>query len=104
MDLRLEMALDTVKALAPFFDLAEENSRDRIAIELQLGIAGHVVGDDVRAGDRRDMKNFARSFGQIVVAHRPVGGAEINGLGDDLFLSAARADRRIRSEDHTSEL
>src|SRR4029077_10615746 len=41
--------------------------------------------------DRWNMEDFARRFGQILVAHRPIGCTEIDRLREDLFLPPTRA-------------
>src|SRR4029077_15599842 len=41
------------------------------------------------------MQNFPRGFGQVVVAHWPIGCTEIDCLREDLFLPAAGTDRLI---------
>src|ERR1039458_5734823 len=60
-----------------------------------LTIAIAPRSDDIRAGHSRNVKQFSRRFGQIVITHRAVGGAEIDCLREDLFLSSARPDGLI---------
>src|SRR4051812_48115714 len=81
--------------IAPVLNGTEINRGDRLAIELEGGRAGQVVRDYDRAGDRWNVQQFARCVLQIFVAHRAVGSAEVDGLGNDLLLAAAGADRLI---------
>ena len=78
---------------------AEINVGNRLAIEFQGRIARQIVSDDHRARHGRDVEQFAGRFGQILVAHRAVRGAEIDSLCEDLLLPATRADRLIVKPD-----
>ena len=62
------------------------------AVQLELRIARQVVSDDIRAGHGGNVQDFPGRLGEIFIAHRAVGSAEVHGLGDDLFLAAAGTD------------
>ena len=53
-----------------------------VAVQFQLRIARQVVGDDDGAGDGGNVQDFARRLGEIFIAHRAVGRAEVHGLGE----------------------
>src|ERR1035437_9115386 len=88
--------------IVPFRDIAHENVDDGITVQFQLGISRQIVSDDIRAGDGGNVQEFPRRFGEVFIAHRAIGGAEVHGSFGDLFLAAAgtdglvvEADRRV---------
>src|SRR3954451_877222 len=85
--------------VVPLLDLAEEDVGDGLAVELEALVdAVDVVGDGDRAEDRRDVDGIAALLlggRDLVVLHRRVGGAELDGPGAELGDAAARADRLV---------
>ena len=83
--------------IIPLGDLPGKNVRDRLAGEIErAGETGNVISDDDRAHHGREMKDrSALGVREFLVAHRPVGGAEIDGLFRQLSDAAARADRLV---------
>ena len=81
--------------IVPLFDLTEIHSGDCVSIELQSWIAWEVGDHHHRSCDRWNMEDFAWRFGQVLVAHRPIGCTEIDRLREDLFLPSTRADRLV---------
>ena len=59
------------------------------------GHAFGVVGQHDGAHDGREVQDVARRGAQLLVGHRPVGGAEVDGLLGDLLDAAAAADRLV---------
>src|SRR4051812_32891034 len=85
--------------VVPLLDLAEEDVRDGLAVELQALLdAVDVVRDGDRAKDGRDVNGIrALLLGgrDLVVLHRRVGGAEVDGAGAELRDAAAGADALV---------
>ena len=82
--------------VVPLLDLAEEDVGDGLAVELEALVdAVDVVGDRDRAEDRRDVDGVAALLlggRELVVLHRRVGGAEVDGARAELRDAAAGAD------------
>src|SRR5262249_3679328 len=81
--------------IVPGLDLAEEDFRQRRAVERKL--AGL---DAFEVDDRNDATHYGRELGEAILVglgslERHVGRAEGHGLGLDLLDAAARADRLI---------
>jgi len=81
--------------IIPFRDFSEIDSRENRTIQFQFRIARNVIGDGHRAGDDRDVQNFARRIFHRLVSHRGIGSAEIDGLLEQLLNARAGADGLI---------
>src|ERR1043166_6733190 len=73
----------------PFGDFSQKDVRDNWSVQFKSWVPGKIIGDNDGASDGRNVKDLPWSFGQIFIAHGPIGSAKINGLGQNLFLSAA---------------
>src|SRR4051794_29132964 len=84
--------------VVPLRDLAEEDVRDGLAVELEaLADALDVVGDGHGAEDARDVDGLALLLGRrdLRVLHGGVRGAEVDRPGGELRDAAARADALV---------
>jgi hypothetical protein len=87
--------------IVPLGDPSEVDIGQRRAVEAQLCGADRrqIVGDHDGAEHRGHVENVALHGGDLLVAHRPVGGAEIHGALSELADAAARADRLVADLD-----
>ena len=85
--------------IVPFGDVAEINVGDDVAVQLQFRIALQVVDDGDAAGDDGHVQDFTRRIGHGLIGHRRVGSAEVHGLVEQLFLSAAGTDGLVIEAD-----
>src|SRR3954454_9857837 len=86
------------RRVVPLRDLAEEDVGDGLAVELEALLdAVDVVGHGDRAEHARDVDRVALLLGgrDLLVLHRGVGGAEVDGAGGELGDAAAGADRLV---------
>src|SRR3954454_4285969 len=86
------------RRVVPLRDLAEEDVGDGLAVELEALLdALDVVGHGDRAEHARDVDRVALLLGgrDLLVLHRGVGGAEVDGAGGELRDAAARADALV---------
>ena len=81
--------------IVPPGDFTHEQVHNRRAVEFQSRITRQIVGEDVRASDGGDVENLPRRFGQVVIAHRAIGRAEVHRLREDLFLTSPGANRLV---------
>src|ERR1019366_3156266 len=88
----------------PLCYLGKEDLGYGLAVDLDRRSAGEVVGHHVGAGARREVPERARRLGEVVVGHRAVGGAEIDGFREDLLLAAAGADGLVVEPDRGVDL
>src|SRR3954462_4324691 len=82
------------RRIVPVGDLAQEDSGQCLRSQPQRLQSRHVVDEHHRSHDGRDVLD-ALGPGKLLVAHRRVARAEIDGLLRDLFDAAAGADRLV---------
>ena len=75
----------------PFRELPQKNIHHRRAIEFEFRVAGQIVGEDVRAGDSRNVQDSSGRLGEVFLAHRAIRRAEVHRLREDLFLASPGA-------------
>src|SRR3954469_10332688 len=96
-EVRVGVALGD-RGVVPLRDLAEEDVGDGLAVELEALVdALDVVGHGDRAEHARDVDRVALLLGgrDLLVLHRGVGGAEVDGAGGELGDPATRADALV---------
>src|SRR5207302_3721086 len=78
--------------VVPLRYVAHEDADQRVAVKHQAtGDALDVVSEHFRTGHRRDVQQAGR-FGELIIAQRGVGGAEVHRLVADRRDATTRAD------------
>src|SRR5262249_4591000 len=85
--------------VVPLGDLAQEDVREHLARELELRRIRQIVGRDDRAEHGRDVQELGRRRLELFIAHRAVGGAEVDRARGHLLDAAAAADRLVVEAD-----
>ena len=84
------------RRVVPFLDRPQKDSGKSRRRELQvLSDSWHVVGRYDRAEHRRKVENLHFRLSKLLVGHRPVARAEIDGAGEHLPDPAAGANRLV---------
>ena len=82
--------------IIPLGDLAQKNPGQRLWRKLQFRrYAGDIVAGHGGSQHRREVQDLEAGLLQLVVGHRSVGSAKIDGLVHELADSAARTDGLI---------
>ena len=83
------------RSVIPFLDSSKKDASQRVSGELDLWRAGKVVGWNHSAQHGGEMQDLETRRLELIVGHRPIGGAEIDRLGRELRDAAARANRLV---------
>src|ERR1041385_4280905 len=81
--------------IIPFRDPSQENAGQGWTIEPEFRSAPKVVSNHDSPRHRRDVQYFSWRGAKLLIGHRTIGGAKVNGLSDNLLLAAAGPDALI---------